>query len=143
MEIILALMITLAVEVNIYIFLDKKNIFLWLAASIMNVILNVSMNTFVYLIHSEYGQLLYFVFFEIGTFIVEALILFLIFKYKIWKCFLFAFIANVSSLMIGLLVNRWVITDTTKIILLVIFGMIYLVGLGLTSYRFAKNRFPD
>ena len=143
MNIILALMITLAIEVNIYIFLDRKNIFLWLATSIMNVVLNFSMNMLVYLIHSEYGQVLYFICFEIGTFIVESLIIFFIFKYKIWKCFLFAFIANAASLIIGLLVNRWVVTETTKIILLIVFGIIYLVGLGLTSYRFAKNRFPD
>ena len=143
MEIILALMITLAVEVNIYIFLDRKNIFLWLAATIMNIVLNVSMNMLVYLINSEYGQVLYFICFEIGTFIVEALIIFFIFKYKIWKCFLFALIANAASLTIGLLINRWVTMDTTKIILLIVFGIIYLVGLGFASFRFAKNRFLD
>ena len=118
MEIILALMITLAIEVNIYIFLDKKNIFLWLASTIMNIVLNVSMNSLIYLVTSEYGQIIYLICFEIGTFIVEALILFLIFKYKLWKCFLFAFIANAASLIIGLLVNRWVVQDMTKIILL-------------------------
>lgn len=141
MEIILALMITLAIEVNIYIFLDKKNIFLWLASTIMNIVLNVSMNLLIYLVTSEYGQIIYLICFEIGTFIVEALILFLIFKYKLWKCFLFAFIANLVSLLIGLLVNRWVVQDRTKIILLIVFGIIYLVGLGFTTYRFAKNRF--
>ena len=143
MNIILALMITLAIEVNIYIFLDKKNIFLWLTATIMNIVLNVSMNLLVYLVQSEYGQILYYICFEIGTFIVEALIIFFIFKYNIWKCFLFALIANVASLIIGLLMNRWVVQDITKTILLMVFGIIYLVGLGFATYRFAKNRFLD
>jgi hypothetical protein len=53
MSIVIALMITLAIEVNIFIFLKRDNIFLWLVASIMNVILNVGMNVLLLLMKQE------------------------------------------------------------------------------------------
>lgn len=143
MEIILALMITLAVEVNIYIFLDRKNIFLWLTATIMNIVLNVGMNILLYFMPTEFWYWFTLWIYEILTFIVEGLIIFIVFKYKLVKCLLVALIANASSFLVGLLINQFNPNGIARIILLIVFGIIYLIGLGLTSYRFAKNRFPD
>lgn len=143
MEIILALMITLAVEVNIYIFLDRKNIFLWLAATVMNIVLNVGMNILLFFMPTEFWYWFTLWIYEILTFIVEGLIIFIVFKYKLVKCLLVALIANASSFLVGFVINQFNPNDIAKIILLIVFGIIYLIGLGLTSYRFAKNRFPD
>ena len=143
MEIILALMITLAVEVNIYIFLDRKNIFLWLTATAMNVILNVGMNVLLYYMPTEFWYWFTLWIYEILTFIVEGLIIFAIFKYKLVKCLLVALIANASSFLIGSAINQFNPNDISKIILIIVFAVIYLVGLGFTSYRYAKNRFLD
>ena len=143
MEIILALMITLAVEVNIFIFLDRKNIFLWLVTTVMNIILNVGMNILLYFMPTEFWYWFTLWIYEILTFIVEGLIIFIVFKYKLVKCLLVALIANASSFLVGFVINQFNPNDIVKIILLIVFGIIYLIGLGLTSYRFAKNRFPD
>ena len=143
MEIILALMITLAIEVNIYIFLDRKNIFLWLTATVMNVVLNVGMNVLLYYMPTEFWYWFTLWIYEMLTFIIEGLIIFAIFKYKLVKCLLVALIANASSFLIGFVINQFNPNDIAKIILLIVFAVIYLVGLGLTSYRFAKNRFLD
>ena len=143
MEIILALMITLAIEVNIYIFLDRKNIFLWLTATIMNFILNVGMNILLYYMPTEFWYWFTLWVYEILTFIIEGFVIFFIFKYRLVKCLLVALIANASSFLVGLLINHFNPNDIAKIILLIVFSIIYLVGLGLTSYRFAKNRFQD
>ena len=143
MEIILALMITLAIEVNIYIFLDRKNIFLWLAATVMNIVLNVGMNILLYFMPTEFWYWFTLWIYEALTFIVEGLIIFIIFKYKLVKCLLVALIANASSFLVGLLINQFNPNDIAKINLLSVFSVIYLVGFGFTTYRFAKNRFQD
>ena len=143
MEIILALMITLAIEVNIYIFLDRKNIFLWLTATIMNFILNVGMNILLYFMPTEFWYWFTLWIYEALTFIIEGLIIFAIFKYKLVKCLLVALIANASSFLIGFVINQFNSNEIAKIILLIVFSVIYLVGFGFTTYRFAKNRFQD
>ena len=133
MSIVIALMITLAIEVNIFIFLKRDNIFLWLVASIMNVILNVGMNVFWYWFTLSI--------YEIATLIIEGLIIFLIFKYKFFKCLLVSLIANVTSFLVGLLINQFTLNLWLQITLISVFMVLYLVGFALTTYRFAKNRF--
>ena len=143
MEIILALMITLAIEVNIFIFLDRKNIFLWLVATGMNIILNVGMNILLYYMPTEFWYWFTLWVYEILTFIIEGLIIFFIFKYKLVKCLLVSLIANASSFLVGYIINLFTLNDVAQIVLLIVFGLIYLIGLGFVSYRFAKNRFAD
>ena len=143
MEIILALMITLAVEVNIFIFLERKNIFLWLVATGMNIVLNVGMNVFLCHRPTEFWYWFTLWVYEILTFIVEGFIVFAIFRYKLVKCLLVALIANAASFLVGFAINQIPQNETIQIILLIAFGVIYLVGLGFATYRFAKNRFLD
>ncbi len=143
MEIILALMITLAVEVNIFIFLERKNIFLWLVATGMNIVLNVGMNILLYHIPTEFWYWFTLWVYEILTFIVEGFIVFAIFRYKLVKCLLVSLIANAASFLAGFAINQIPQNETIQIILLIAFGVIYLVGFGLTSYRYSKNRFLD
>ena len=143
MEIILALMITLAVEVNIFIFLERKNIFLWLAATGMNIVLNVGMNILLYYMPTEFWYWFTLWVYEILTFIVEGFIVFAIFRYKLVKCLLVSLIANAVSFLVGYVINLFNPNEIAQIILLIAFGLIFLVGFGLTTYRYSKNRFVD
>ena len=141
MEIILALMITLAIEVNIFIFLERHNIFLWLTATAMNVILNVGMNILLYYMPSEFWYWFTLWVYEILTFIIEGFIVFAIFRYKLIKCLLVSLIANAASFLVGYIINLFTLNEVAELILLIVFGLIYLIGLGFVSYRFAKKRF--
>ena len=143
MEIFLALVITLAIEVNTFIFLDRKNIFLWLAATAMNIVLNVSMNIILLFIKDAFWYYFTLSTYEIMTFIVEGLIIYFIFKYRFIKCLLVSLIANASSLIVGLIVNQLIINMTMMIIFIIIFTIIYNIGLGFVTYRFSRNRFSD
>ena len=143
MEIILALMITLAIEVNIFIFLDRKNIFLWLAATVMNIVLNVGMNVLLYYMPTEFWYWFTLWVYEILTFIIEGLIIFAIFKYKLVKCLLVSLIANASSFIVGYVINLFNPNELAQIIMLVAFGVIYNIGLGFVTYRYSKSRFLD
>lgn len=141
MEIALALFITLAIEVNIYIFLDRKNIFLWLAATVMNIILNLGMNILLFYIRDAFWYYFILSVYEILTFIIEGFVIYIIFKYKLMKCLLFSLIANISSFLVGFIVNIFNPDDKTIIILMIIFVVIYNIGLGFVTYRFSRNRY--
>lgn len=143
MDIILAFIITIAIEVNIFILLDRKNIFLWLVATLMNLVLNISMNVLLYYITIEFWYWFTLWAYEIVTFIVEGFIIFGFFKYKLIKCLLVSFTANAASLIIGLFINQFVTNLHIEIILIILFSLLYFVGLGLTSYRFAKSKSID
>lgn len=141
MSIVIALMVTLAIEVNIFIFLKRDNIFLWLVASIMNVILNVGMNVLLYFMPTTFWYWFTLSVYEIATLIIEGLIIFLIFKYKFFKCLLVSLIANTASFLVGLLINEFTLNLWLQITLISVFMVLYLVGFALTTYHFAKNRF--
>ena len=142
MDIVLALMITLAIEVNIFIFLKRDNIFLWLVVSIMNVILNVGMNVLLYFMSTTFWYWFTLSIYEIATLIIEGLIIFLIFKYKFFKCLLVSLIANVTSFLVGLLINEFTLNLWLKITLISVFMVLYLVGFVFTCFRYSKTRFP-
>ena len=141
MEILLALMITLAIEVNIFIFLERHNIFLWLTATAMNVILNVGMNILLYYMPSEFWYWFTLWVYEILTFIIEGFIVFAIFRYKLIKCLLVSFIANASSFLVGYIINLFTLNNVALIVLVIVFIVIYLTGLGFVTYRYSKKRF--
>lgn len=141
MSIVIALMITLAIEVNIFIFLKRDNIFLWLVASIMNVILNVGMNVLLYFMPTTFWYWFTLSIYEIATLIIEGLIIFLIFKYKFFKCLLVSLIANVTSFLVGLLINQFTLNLWLQITSISVFVVLYFVGFAFTCYRYAKKRF--
>ena len=141
MEILLALMITLAIEVNIFIFLERHNIFLWLTATAMNVILNVGMNVLLYYMPSEFWYWFTLWVYEILTFIIEGFIVFAIFRYKLIKCLLVSLIANAASFLVGYIINLFTLNNVALIVLVIVFILIYLTGLGFVTYRYSKKRF--
>ena len=141
MGIVLALMITLAIEVNIFIFLKRDNIFLWLVASLMNLFLNVGMNVLLYFMPTTFWYWFTLSIYEVATLIIEGLTIFLIFKYKLFKCLLVSLIANSASFLIGLLINQFKLNTWVQLTLICLFAVIYLAGFVITSYRYSKKRF--
>ena len=128
MEIILALAITLAIEVNLYMILDYKNLKLFVVVSIVNIITNSSMNLILLTTRSDFYYYLILSIFEVSVVFLEALVVTLILKYKYTSSLLFSFIANTSSFLVGLLINQIVKTNTAMIIAIIIFMVIYFTG---------------
>lgn len=139
MEIILALAITLAIEVNLYMILDYKNLKLFVVVSIVNIITNSSMNLILLTIRSGFYYYLILSIFEVGVVFLEALVVTLILKYKYTSSLLFSFIANTSSFLVGLLINQIVKTNTAMIIAIIIFMVIYFTGFVLFTTISAKE----
>lgn len=139
MEIIFALAITLAIEVNLYMILDYKNLKLFVVVSIINIITNSSMNLILLTIRSDFYYYLILSIFEVGVVFLEALVVTLILKYKYTSSLLFSFIANTSSFLVGLLINQIVKTNTAMIIAIIIFMVIYFVGFGVFANIAAKE----
>ena len=128
MEIILALAITIAIEVNLYMILDYKNLKLFVVVSIINIITNSSMNLILLSTRSDFYYYLILSIFEVSVVFLEALVVTLILKYKYTSSLLFSFIANTSSFLVGLLINQIVKTNTAMIIAIIIFMVIYFTG---------------
>ena len=139
MEIILALAITLAIEVNFYMILDYKNLKLFVVVSIINIITNSSMNLILLTTRSDFYYYLILSIFEVSVVFLEALVVTLILKYKYTSSLLFSFIANTSSFLVGLLINQIVKTNTAMIITIIIFIIIYFVGFGVFANIAAKE----
>ena len=139
MEIILALAITLAIEVNLYMILDYKNLKLFVVVSIINIITNSSMNLILLSTRSDFYYYLILSIFEVSVVFLEALVVTLILKYKYTSSLLFSFIANTSSFLIGLLINQIVKTNTAMIIAIIIFMVIYFTGFILFTTISAKE----
>ena len=139
MEIILALAITLAIEVNLYMILDYKNLKLFVVVSIINIITNSSMNLILLTTRSDFYYYLILSIFEVSVVFLEALVVTLILKYKYTSSLLFSFIANTSSFLIGLLINQIVKTNNAMIIAIIIFMVIYFTGFILFTTISAKE----
>ena len=134
MEIILALAITLAVEVNLFMLLDYENLKLFILVSIINIISNSSMNLILISVHNEIWYYIVLAIFEVSVVFLEAFFVSLFLKYKYTSALLFSFIANLASFLMGLLINQIVKTQTATIITIIIFMVIYFVGFGIFTY---------
>ena len=127
LHIFLSLAITLFLETGVYMILKNHDLKLLLIVSLMNIALNGAMNiilTYVVKDVNTYWWVL--VIFEVGTVLVEALIIFLFMRFNFFKILLFAFIANLVSFLVGSLINVWAYDVTVIIILLVAFMLGYL-----------------
>ena len=139
MGIILALAITLALEVNLFMILDYKNLKLFIVVSIINIISNVSMNVMLYFIREGIWYYTILIIYEVGVVFLEALFVSLFLKYKYTSTLLFSFIANFASFLMGLLVNQIVSTQMTMIIATIFFMVLYFIGFGIFAYLAAKK----
>ena len=139
MEIILALTITLAIEVNLYMILDYKNLKLFIVVSIINITTNSSMNLILLTTRNDFYYYLILSIFEVSVVFLEALVVTIILKYKYTSSLLFSLIANVSSFLMGLLINQIVKTNTAVIIAIIVFMVIYFIGFGIFANIAAKE----
>lgn len=148
MYIIFALALTIALEGWVYNFLKPWNLKLFLVTMVMNSILNVAMNLVLTNLINPANYYYFLALFEVLTIVIETLILFLIFKEKLLKTFLFSLGANIVSLSFGLFINQFITSEKGAIIgsliCVVVAGILLGINLFLAGalYRInnSKNR---
>lgn len=145
MEIILLnLFITLGIETIFYISLNKRSYKLLIVVTLMNSILNVSMNVALQFCLSS--PILYYSLlasFEVVTIAIETLIIYLIFKYRFIKVLLISLMANLSSFVVGFLLGYLKLNQTTFIILISAFGFLYLCVAAFVVTLFIKEKLSN
>ena len=103
LAIIFSLAITLCIETFVYMFLKPRDLKLFIIVSGLNIVLNVTMNIILtYAIKEEIAYWIILSIYEVLTTLVEALLITYLMKFRFLKVLLFAFIANLSSFLVGL-----------------------------------------
>ena len=126
MYILFPLSVTLLFETAFYIALNRRSIKLFLIASIMNIILNVTMNFLLSLQILLDAYLTLLIIYEICTVFVESLILWITMHFKYWKTLLFSCCANFTSFCLGwILYDRLSPHKTAMIIVCSVFFALY------------------
>ena len=131
------LVITLLIETGVYMILKHRDLKLFLVVSVMNLVLNPTMN--IILILCGDTQLKYFLILSIGevlTTLIESLIVLLFMRFKYFKILLFAVIANTISFAIGLSLEWLYSYKTALIVMTIVFllGYIFTYAFVLTSF---------
>lgn len=120
-------------------FLNHHSIKLFLIASIMNVLLNVTMNLILSLplpLEAYFGIL---VIYEIGTIFAEAVIIWKTMGIKFFKTLLYSLIANSASFLIGVLVGeRLRAKETEMMIVSIILYSLYLLLFAFVLLSFIR-----
>ena len=140
MEIILALVITLAIETSIIMLLDFKNLRLFLLSSIINVVTNVTMNLILINVKTESLYYVILVNYEIGTVFLEPFLIWLFHKYKYTSILIYSFLANLASLLTGLLVNNLIHSTVEMTITIVVFLAIYLISFIVFAIMYCRYK---
>ena len=127
LSIVFSLAITLCVETFVYMFLKPRDLKLFLIVSGLNIVLNVTMN--VALIYAIKDQTIYWIIlisYELLTTCIEAFVITILMKFRFLAVLLFAFIANLSSFLIGLVLAPVNDHLVAQIILIIVFFLGYL-----------------
>ena len=141
MNILFPLSITLLFETSIYIILNRRSVKLFLIASIMNILLNVSMNLILSITRTPDEFFVVVAVYEVGTLFAESIILWITMRIKYWKTLLFSFLANATSFGVGLILNTYVYPHkTAAIIVCSVFFVLYLL---LFAFVFATRKAHD
>ena len=125
LSILFPLAVTLVIETGVYMILKHRDLKLFLVVSMMNLILNPTMNIVLFLFGTT--PINYYIILassEVLTVIIESLIVFIFMKFKYPKIMLFAFIANLSSFLFGL-ATQFLYENRT---LLIVFIILFLLG---------------
>lgn len=119
---LLPLFIVLAIETPIYFeCLKRKNILSLVLIIVMNIISNLSFN--LAYVYTDYSNLT-LIFGEIIVFVLEGLLLSLAFNE--FKYFIYSFIVNILSLLIGLFINRFFNLDDFELtISIIVFASLF------------------
>lgn len=137
--ILFPLLLTLLIETIIYMFLKWGDIKLFVVASVANIVLNTTMNLILLSITDATAYYIVLISYEIGTTLVEALIITLFMRFKFWKTLLFAVLANGVSYLVGLLLQPVYQTRTTIIVLTIVFLALYLAFEVVTIIFYSKK----
>ena len=137
--ILFPLSLTLLIETIIYMFLKWGDIKLFVVASVTNIVLNTTMNLILLSITDATAYYIVLISYEIGTTLVEALIITLFMRFKFWKTLLFAVLANGVSYLVGLLLQPVYQTRTTIIVLTIVFLAFYLAFEVVTTIFYYKK----
>lgn len=121
---LLPLFIVLAIETPIYFeCLKRKNILSLVLIIVMNIISNLSFN--LAYVYTDYSNLT-LIFGEIIVFVLEGLLLSLAFNE--FKYFIYSFIVNILSLLIGLFINRFFNLDDFELtISIIVFASLFVL----------------
>lgn len=144
-DIVLALSITIAIESLIYNFLKPFDLKLFLVVFFMNLILNPTMNYLLNTITTIDNYYYLLATFEVATTIIEALIIYLLIRPKLWKAFTFAILANLGSYVVGIITNNFVKDKNGAIIGSIIFfiiaAVLFLYIIFRVFYRFYDKKY--
>lgn len=140
-RILLSLSITLAFETFIYLFIKAFDLKLYISVVAMNLVLNVAMNLILLIVGTN-GYYLTLILSEINTIAIESLIIFAINKVKYPKCLLFSFLANVTSMLVGIIFWPFENEKMTVIVLTIIFASVFLAvsAYFVIKYAIKKSR---
>ena len=143
MQIILALAITLALETGIYMILKHRSMKLFIVVSILNIVLNLSMNIGLMFTYSNNIKMYWVILSicEIATVFIESFFIFIFMKIKYWRVLLFALIANAVSFSFGLTLHFIYIYEKAAIILSAFFFSIYLFTYGFILFTTIKRHY--
>ena len=137
---ILPIFIVLSVETPIYFELGKKkNIFVFIALIVMNVVSNLSFNL---ALSSTNFSIITMIVGEIIVLIIESLVLYVIFKKKCM--ILLCFFGNMLSWGIGYLLNNFYIKGESELFIAslifeVIFSIYFIIRIVILVVDFIKN----
>lgn len=142
MNILFALLLTLAIELGITTIFFFKDLRVLISLSAANIVLNVTMNLLIGLMPTELGYWLFLAGFELFTAAVEAIILIFVCKKPALKSIFVSLLANATSLGLGLLINYLNPDEKTKMILTITFAFIYsvIVAINLSFYLLDKKK---
>ena len=137
---ILPIFIVLSIETPLYFELGKKkNIFVFIALIVMNVVSNLSFNL---VLSSTNFSVVTVIIGEIIVFIIESIVLYIIFKkkYMILLCFFW----NMLSWGMGYLLNNFCIKGESELFIAslifeVIFSIYFIIRISLLVANFIKN----
>ena len=138
--IIVPLLLTLFIETGIYMILKHRDLKLFLVVGIMNLLLNSTMNILLWLFGDT--QLKYWLILIVGevlTTLIESLIVYLFMKFKYLKILLFAFIANVSSFLIGLAIEPIYDNKVVLLITSILCLLGYLISYAVVFVTFIRK----
>lgn len=142
LSIIFPLAVTLVIETGLYMILKHRDLKLFLVVGVMNLVLNTTMNIFLLLCgDTQLKYWLILIIGEVSTTFIESLIVYLFLRFKYLKILLFAVIANLGSLLVGLALEPLFGNKTFLIIATIIFLTCYIaIYLVVLISFFKKNR---
>lgn len=138
--IIVPLLLTLFIETGLYMILKHRDLKLFLIVGIMNLLLNPTMNLLLWFFgDTQLNYWLILIVGEVLTTLIESLIVYLFMKFKYLKILLFAFIANVSSFLIGLAIEPIYDNKVVLLITSILCLLGYLISYAVVFVAFIRK----